>query len=83
MGGSVYLDGVLDGFKSITEALSFWTVNVLSCSEVYAGDKNGAGTYPLNADLDEMKYFYQALPASGKWQLEQNDIGSSVSIVFI
>ena len=65
-GAYIYLDGVLDGFKNISQAESHPDTNHLSCSAVYLGVKNAAAEYPLNANVDEIKYFYNALSPAGK-----------------
>ena len=65
-GAYIYLDGVLDGFKNISHAESHPDTNHLSCTTVYFGVKNAAAEYPLNANVDEIKYFYNALSPAGK-----------------
>ena len=65
VGGSVYLDGVLDVFNDISNVADVPSTSEPSCSTVYIGVKDAAGENPLNADLDEIRYFYTALSASG------------------
>ena len=65
-GAYIYLDGVLDGFKNISQAESHQDTNHLSCSTAYFGVKNAAAEHPLDANVDEIKYFYNALSPAGK-----------------
>ena len=65
IGASIYLDGVLDVFKDISQAEIHPDTSHPSCTTVYFGMKNAAAQYPANANVDEFKYFYTALgPAS-------------------
>ena len=66
-GASIYLDGVLDGFKDISQVESHLDTNYPSCSTVYFGMKNAAGQSPANANIDEFKYFYDALGPTGNF----------------
>ena len=66
IGAYTYLDGVVDGFKNISQAESHPDTNHLSCNTVYFGVKNAAAEHPLNANVDEIKYFYDALSAAGR-----------------
>ena len=69
-GASIYLDGHLDGFKDISQAESHPDTNYPSCSTVYFGMKNAAGQSPANANVDEFKYFYDALGPAGKFSVQ-------------
>ena len=63
-GVSIYVDGVSDGFKDMSQAENHPNTTYPSCTTVYFGI-NGAGQYPANANVDEFKYFYTALGPAG------------------
>ena len=65
VGGSIFLNGVLDGFKDISEAESHPDTHYPSCSTVYFGGKYSATEYPMDANADEFKYFYDVLSPTG------------------
>ena len=65
VGGSIFLNGILDGFRDISEAESHPDTHYPSCSTVYFGGKYSATEYPMDTNADEFKYFYDALSPTG------------------
>ena len=65
-GAFIYLNGVSDGFRDTSQAVSHPDTNHLSCSTVLFGVKNTTLQYPLSANMDDIKYFYDALSPTGK-----------------
>ena len=62
VGMSVYMDGILDAFKSIDEAVPS---NGNIANDYVLGSKSHGG-YPFEGTLDEIKVFYDLLSRAGR-----------------
>ena len=60
----VYMDGILDAFKSIDEV--YVSSNPSGQHDYVFGSKTG-GWYPFEGTLDEIKIFYDSLTSAGKF----------------
>ena len=64
IGGFIYLNGILEVFKPISEAVLVNGVGT-SGTNLFIGGKGGNGYY-FHGVLDEVKFFYRQLTSSGK-----------------
>ena len=68
VGFTWYINGIKDNFYDLTRKQARQQLDT-DCHTVFIGAKNIDLHYPVNAVLDELKYWYKSLKAEGEWDL--------------